>query len=138
MPETIHICDLDLPPRLVRGQACWQRRVRQALGNSREGDAVDGITISSERISAAGTGVTDVGTALGKEIGAMGDLLAEIRSGWQSDSAAPQFASMMQGYLDEASVLKDALLSHGATLQTTGLKFGEAERDLASGMRGGR
>lgn len=99
---------------------------------------MDGITISSERISAAGAGVADVGTALSKEIQAMGDLLGEIRAGWQSDSAAPQFASMMQGYLDEATVLKDGLLSHGATLQNTGLRFGEAERDLAQGMRGGR
>ncbi|SDO46683.1 hypothetical protein SAMN04515671_1026 [Nakamurella panacisegetis] len=99
---------------------------------------MDGITISSERISAAGVGVTDVGAALAREIGTMGDLLAEIRSGWQSDCAAPQFASMMQSYLDEATVLKDALLSHGATLQSTGLRFGEAEHDLAAGLRGGR
>lgn len=99
---------------------------------------MDGITISSERIGTAGAGVIDVGTALNREIGTMCELLAEIRSGWQSDSAAPQFASMMQGYLDEATVLKDALLSHGATLQSTGRRFAEAERDLAGGMRGGR
>ena len=99
---------------------------------------MDGISISSERISTAGVGVIDVGTALNKEISTMGDLLAQIRSGWQSDSAAPQFASMMQGYLDEATVLKDALLSHGAGLQNTGARFADAERDLAQGMRGGR
>jgi hypothetical protein len=99
---------------------------------------VDGIAISSERITTAGVGVTDVGTLLGKEISAMADLLAHISSGWQSDSAAPQFAAAMHGYLDQATQLKRALLSHGATLLATGDKFAEAESHLAEGLRGVR
>lgn len=97
---------------------------------------MDGINITSERIGAAGTGVSDVGTQLTKEIATMGDLLGEIRSGWQSDQAAPQFAASMQNYLDQAGTLKDALLSHGTTLISTGHRFAEAETSLAEAMRG--
>ncbi|MET3804575.1 uncharacterized protein YukE [Nakamurella sp. UYEF19] len=97
---------------------------------------MDGITISTERITAAGAGVTDVGTLLAGEISTMTDLLAQIRSGWQSDSAAPQFATAMHGYLDQATQLKNALLGHGAGLVTTGHRFAEAEGSLAEGLRG--
>jgi hypothetical protein len=103
--------------------------------NGRNG--MDGITISTDRIATAGTGVTDVGVLLVREIGAMGDLLAQIRSGWQSDAAAPQFVALMQGYLDQATQLKDALLGHGAALLFTGRRFGEAEQSLAQSMVGG-
>lgn len=95
---------------------------------------MDGMAISTERIATAGVGVSDVGTLLNREIISMGELLAQIRSGWQSDSAAPQFAACMQGYLDQATRLKDALLSHGATLLTTSHKFAQAETDLAQGL----
>ncbi len=99
---------------------------------------MDGITISTERIATAGMGVSDVGTLLAGEISTMTDLLAQIRSGWQSDSAAPQFAATMHGYLEQATQLKNALLSHGATLLTTGHRFAEAEVNLAEGLRGVR
>jgi WXG100 family type VII secretion target len=96
---------------------------------------VDGIAISTERIATAAEGVSDVGALLNKEISAMRDLLAQISAGWQSDSAAPRFAATMQGYLEQATQLKDALLSHGASLLTTGHRFAEAESNLAEGMR---
>lgn len=98
---------------------------------------MDGITISTERIATAGAGVSDVGVLLVREIAAMDDLLAQIRSGWQSDAAAPQFAAVMQGHLDQATQLKDALLGHGAALLATGRRFGEAEQSLAQSMTGG-
>lgn len=98
---------------------------------------MDGIAISTDRIATAGSGVTEVGALLAREIGVMNELLAQIRSGWQSDSAAPQFATIMHGYLDQAAQLKDALLSHGATLLSTGRRFAEAEQSLAQSMTGG-
>ena len=97
---------------------------------------MDGISISSERIAAAGAGVTDVGSLLMREIGAMDDLLAQISSGWQSDSVAAQFAAVMRGYLEQATELTRALASHGAGLVTTGRRFAEAESSLAQGLRG--
>ena len=97
---------------------------------------MDGIAISTERIATVGVGVTDVGAALASEIGTMEDLLAQIKSGWQSDSAAPQFAAKMHGYLQEATQLKDALLGHGATLQVTSRRFAEAETALSETVRG--
>lgn len=98
---------------------------------------MDGITISTDRIATAATGVSDVGALLGREIGVMNDLLAQIRSGWQSESAAPQFAAVMHGYLDQAVQLKDALLNHGTNLLTTGRRFAEAEQSLAQSMTAG-
>ncbi len=97
---------------------------------------MDGISISTERIATAGAGVSDVGSLLMREIGTMGDLLAQISSGWQSDSAAPQFAAVMNGYLEQATELTRALLSHGAGLVATGHRFAEAENSLAQGLRG--
>lgn len=97
---------------------------------------MDGISISSERIAGAGAGVSDVGSLLTREIATMDDLLAQILSGWQSDSAAPQFAAVVRGYLDQATELTRALLSHGAGLTATGHRFAEAETSLAQGLRG--
>jgi uncharacterized protein YukE len=102
----------------------------------RKGSEMDGISISSERIAVTGAGVTDVGSLLMREIGTMDDLLAQISSGWQSDSAAPQFAAVMRGYLEQATELTRALVSHGAGLVTTGHRFAEAESSLAQGLRG--
>ncbi len=98
---------------------------------------MDGIAISTERIAAAGAGVTDVGGLLATEIAGMGDLLDEIRAGWQSDSAAPRFAAALQGYLDEAAVLKDSLIRSGAGLVSTGHRFADAENHLAAALPGG-
>ena len=99
---------------------------------------MDGIAISTERIATAGAGVGDVGAAIAKEIATMEDLLAQIRSGWQSDSAAPRFAATMNGYLADAVQLKDALLGHGAALLLTSRRFAEAETGLADSLLGGR
>jgi WXG100 family type VII secretion target len=95
---------------------------------------MDGIAITTERIATAGAGVSEVGDSLTREIATMDELLAQIRSGWQSETAAPQFAATMQGYLDQAGQLTRALLSHGATLTATGHKFAEAESSLAQGL----
>ncbi len=99
---------------------------------------MDGIAINTERIATAGKGVTDVGTLLTKEISTMNQLLGDIRTGWRSDTAAPAFAATMHNYLDQATQLKNALLSHGASLVSTAQKFAEAESQLASAMRGPR
>lgn len=97
---------------------------------------MDGIAVSTERITSAGTGVSDVGAGLNAEISTMEDLLAQIAGGWQSDTAAPQFAARMQEYLQQAVVLKDALISHGATLVVTGRRFAEAETAVAQQISG--
>ena len=99
---------------------------------------MDGIVISTERIATTAAGVAEVGGRLAAEINAMDELLEQIRAGWQSDAAAPQFAAGMRGYLDQARQLKDALLSHGATLSSTAAHFAEAEEGLAQGLRGSR
>jgi uncharacterized protein YukE len=143
MLQTIHIQDSALvdvgsTPTRSPGQDGSAANSAGCDPHDQEGTAMDGITISTDRIATAAMGVSDVGALLGREIGAMGDLLTEIRSGWQSDSAAPRFAATMQDYLDQATQLKDALLAHGATLLATGHRFNEAEHILADGMRGGR
>lgn len=97
---------------------------------------MDGIAVSTDRIASAGVGVSDVGDALGLEISTMEDLLAQIGAGWQSDTAAPQFAARMREYLGQAVVLKDALVTHGATLVTTGRRFAEAEAAVAQQVSG--
>lgn len=99
---------------------------------------MEGISISSERVAAAGGGVQDVSSLLGKEIVIMGELLGEIRAGWQSDQAAPRFAAGLQGYLDQAAVLRNALASHGQSLVSTGQRFAEAEATLAAAIPGVR
>jgi WXG100 family type VII secretion target len=98
---------------------------------------MDGISISTERIATAGADVSDVAGLLMREIGTMGDLLAQISGGWQSDSAAPRFAAVMNGYLEQATQLTKALISHGSTLVAAGHRFAEAESSLAQGMQGG-
>lgn len=95
---------------------------------------MDGFDISTERIAAAGGGVTDIGGSIAREIATMHDLLGEIRAGWQSSVAAPRFAAAMTGYLDEASRLKDALLSHGAALTGAGRSYDAAESALADSI----
>jgi uncharacterized protein YukE len=97
---------------------------------------MDGIAVSSERIATAGAGVSEVVQLLMREIGTMGDVLSQISAGWQSESAAPQFAAVMQGYLEQATVLTRALAGHGAGLVATGQRFAEAETSLAQGMGG--
>lgn len=99
---------------------------------------MDGIAVSSERVVATGTAVGDVGQRLGTEIGVMHDLLGEIQRGWQSDQAAPRFARSMQGYLDEAAALRDALLSHGESLLGAGRAYAEAESAVAAAVPGVR
>ena len=97
---------------------------------------MDGIAISSDRIASAGAGVSDVGAGLAAEISTMEDLLAQLGTGWQSDTAAPQFAARMRDHLQQAVVLKDALISHGATLVLTGRRFAEAETAVAQHVSG--
>jgi len=65
---------------------------------------MSGLSIDTARIAAAGTGVTDVGGALAREIATMHDLLLQIRGGWQSTEAAPRFAAAMEGHLADAGV----------------------------------
>jgi len=48
---------------------------------------VEGFSITTERITSAGSGVADVGTALAGEISTMQGLLDEIRSGIPSHAS---------------------------------------------------
>lgn len=99
---------------------------------------MDGIVVSSDRVVSTGTAVGDVGHRLGGEIVLMHDLLGEIQAAWQSDQAAPRFARSMQGYLGEATALRDALLSQGAGLLGAGRAFAEAETAVAAAVPGMR
>lgn len=97
---------------------------------------MDGFTIESDRIATAASGVEQVGERLQAEINTMEGLLGDITSGWQSTSAAPRFATAMQGYLDEARALSTALLSHGAGLAATGRVFDQAEEAVSASTPG--
>jgi WXG100 family type VII secretion target len=95
---------------------------------------MDGFSITSERIVAAGGAVGDVGTALSGEIDTMRGLLDDIQAGWQSSEAAPRFAALMDEHLTAASTLRDALLSHGESLVGAGQRFAETESAIAGGL----
>lgn len=93
---------------------------------------MNGFDIATDRISTAATGVEDVGTALKGEIATMDGILADIGAGWRSSSAAPRFIAAMEGYLDEARMLSEALLGHGAGLAAAGTAFAQAEESIAT------
>lgn len=95
---------------------------------------MEGFSVTTERIATAGTGVTDVGTALAREIAAMHGMLDDIRVGWRSTDAAPRFAAAMAGHLEQATSLKDALLSHGESLVGVGRRFDETEAAVAGAI----
>lgn len=98
---------------------------------------MDGFSITAERISAAGAGVGEVAGRLATEISAMQGMLDEVRAGWQSTQAAPRFAAALQLHLEQATAIKDALLSHGTSLVGTGRRFEQAEATLAERIPGG-
>lgn len=93
---------------------------------------MNGFDIVSDRISTAASGVEAIGGALHREIATMEGLLADIGAGWQSSSAAPRFAVAMDGYLDEARLLTEALIGHGAGLAATARAFEQAEEAVAA------
>lgn len=95
---------------------------------------MDEFAISSEKIAAAGSGVSGVAGELQKEIAAVDGILADIRNGWQSDQAAPRYAATMQAHLEQARVMKDALMSHGTSLVEAGRQYDQAEAALAQGI----
>lgn len=94
------------------------------------------LQLTTERVAGAASAVTDTGTALAREIGAMRDLLGQIRSGWQSSEAAPRFAAAMENHLLDATRLKDALLSQGAALSDVAGRFAATESALAAAVPG--
>lgn len=98
---------------------------------------MDGFSITAERITAAGSGVGEVAGRLAAEISAMHGMLEEVRAGWQSTTAAPRFAAALEVHLQQATAIKDALLSHGTSLMGTGRRFAEAEAALADTIPGG-
>ena len=98
---------------------------------------MDGFEIATGRIAATASGVGATGAALGGEIAAMHDLLADIRAGWQSSEAAPRFAAAMEGYLEQAARLKDALLSQADALAAAGRSFEATESSIAAAFPGG-
>lgn len=89
------------------------------------------LLLTTERVAAAASGVSDVGASLAREIEVIRGVLAEIRTGWQSSEAAPRFAAAMETHLVEAAALKDALLGQGTALMTAAQRFGAAEGQLA-------
>jgi hypothetical protein len=95
---------------------------------------MDGISLGSDRIVSTGNSVTVIADALGVEIGTMTDLLGQIRGGWQSDTAAPRFAALLQVHLDQATQLKNALVTHGTSLVSVGQGFAAAESDLGTSL----
>lgn len=97
---------------------------------------MDGFDITTDRISTAATGVESVGTALQTEITTMDGILADIGAGWHSTSAAPRFAAAMDGYLADARVLSQALISHGGSLAATSTAFAQAEEAIAASTPG--
>jgi WXG100 family type VII secretion target len=98
---------------------------------------MDGFEVTTGRIGTAAAGVGDASAALGREVATMHDLLAEIQAGWQSSEAAPRFAAAMQGYLEEARQLKDALLGQADALAATGRSFEATEASIAAAFSGG-
>lgn len=95
---------------------------------------MEGFSVTTERIASAGGGVTAVAASLATEITNMDGILSEIRAGWQSSEAAPRFVGAMELFLEQATTIKDALVSHGASLVAVGNRFGEAESALAGGI----
>jgi len=95
---------------------------------------MSGLQIDTHRIGSAGTGVSDVGTSLAREIATMHDLLGQIRGGWQSSEAAPRFAAAMEGHLEEAAALKDALLGQGTALTAAAQRFAATEDAVADSI----
>lgn len=93
---------------------------------------MEGFDIATDRISTASTGVESVGTALQREITTMDGILADIGAGWHSTSAAPRFVAAMDGYLADARMLSQALISHGASLAATSTAFAQAEEAIAA------
>ncbi len=92
------------------------------------------LTIDTTRIAQAGAGVSDVGNALGTEIGTMHDLLAQIRAGWQSSEAAPRFARAMEVHLADAATLRTALLTQANALTTAAGRFAQTEMAVADAV----
>ncbi|GGM08628.1 WXG100 family type VII secretion target [Nakamurella endophytica] len=95
---------------------------------------MQGISITSDRVVAMGGAAEAVGAELTREIAAAREILEGIRAGWRSDQAAPRYAAALEGYLQEAAELRDALVGHGAALERTGRAFAEAESALAAGL----
>lgn len=94
------------------------------------------LRIDGGRVAQTGAGVTEVSGQLGREIGSMHQLLAQLQSGWRSTTAAPAFARTMNQYLAEAQTLQQALVSHGESLVRSAGVVGRTEDTLTIG--GGR
>ncbi|MTD16037.1 hypothetical protein GIS00_19045 [Nakamurella sp. YIM 132087] len=95
---------------------------------------MEGISVATDRMVQAGTGVGAVGESLRAEVATMHDLLTDIQVGWQSDEAAPRFAAVMLAHLEQAALLGEALIGHGTTLTGVGTAQAQAETDLATAV----
>lgn len=92
---------------------------------------MQGLRVESGRVVQLSGGVTSTGDALTGEIATMTGTLDDLRVGWQSSTAAPKFVQVMETHLEQATLLKDALLSHGASLTTAAGSYDEAEAAIA-------
>jgi uncharacterized protein YukE len=95
---------------------------------------MQGFSVTTERIAAAGGSMDQAADGLAREITTMDGLLADIRAGWQSSEAAPRFAAALQGYLADAALLRDALVTHGVAMTAAATSFGEVESALAASV----
>ena len=91
------------------------------------------LKIESARVSAAGGKVSETGGLLNGEINRMNEMMADLRSGWRSDTAAPSFYGAMSRHLESVTQLKDALLTHGASLANDAAQINQTEAANAIG-----
>lgn len=99
---------------------------------------MDGFVMSTERLAQTGGSVEQISGSLVREIANMDAMLGEIRAGWASTHAAPRFASVMTAYLQDATTMKNALTSQGATLVSSAQRIAQTEELLAQNLGGAR
>lgn len=91
------------------------------------------LSITAERVTAAGTDAESTAAQLGSEIERMREILGDVRAGWQSDKAAPSYLRAMEAHLTTVTQLKAALVSHGTTLVSSGRRIAQTDDELAIG-----
>ncbi len=98
------------------------------------GSEMDGFDVTTELGHTTGDAVSDTGLKLNSEITQMNLMLGDLSLAWSSSEAAPRFVSAMEGHLANATILKDALISHGSSLVTAGIGMAGTESALSDGM----
>lgn len=125
-----------MPEGVCITAAVWTRKWVTALGGSpgEWGSEMDGFEVTTELVQTTGDAVSDTGLKLNSEITQMNLMLGDLSTAWSSSEAAPRFVTSMEGHLANATILKDALISHGASLVTAGIGMGGTESALSDSM----